>query len=363
MFERVGRFWKDWMEEHKAQLQDLKTMGRMLSRSYLSIVGVIIVAILIVLALIGPYVTPFDPYNQDLEIRLEAPSPRLVSVVLAFLCMVGCGLCNAYVISKHDYSLPKEGLPRKIVQVLTLLMIGFIGITLFQIRNATVLREHLFGVDHMGRDVFSRVLYGARISLRIAIIVAVVASTLGVVVGSVSGYFGGKIEDLLMRITDMFLAFPRLVLAMAFSAALGRGINNVVIAIALVSWPRYARLARGEVLVHKQKDYIDAARALGANSWRVIVFHLIPLCISPIIIQMTLDMGDIILTAAGLGFIGFGAQPPSPEWGLMISEGRTRIHHQWWISTFPGLAILFVVLGFNLLGDGIRDILDPKLRR
>lgn len=161
----------------------------------------------------------------------------------------------------------------------------------------------------------------------------------------------------------MFLAFPALILAMAISASLGRGINNVMLAISVVYWPRYARLVRGEALVHKQKEYIEAVRAIGASSWRIIFLHMLPLCISPIIIQVTLDMGGIILTAAGLGFIGFGAQPPSPEWGLTVSEGRSRIQYQWWISTFPGLAILIVVLGFNLLGDGIRDILDPKLRR
>ncbi|MFX0197855.1 MAG: ABC transporter permease [Candidatus Hodarchaeota archaeon] len=363
MFERVGRRWDQWLEEHRAQLQDLKTMGIMFKRSSLSVVGAIIIVLLVIVAAIGPYITPFDPYKQELETRLGPPSPHLVPIVLTLICTLGFGISNAYVVSKHDYSLPKEGLSRKIVLVLTLLMVIFAGITLLQIRRTTSQEEHLFGIDFLGRDIFSRVLYGARISLRIAIIASAFACSVGVIVGITSGYFGGKIDDILMRITDMFLAFPALILAMAISASLGRGINNVMLAISVVYWPRYARLVRGEALVHKQKEYIEAVRAIGASSWRIIFLHMLPLCISPIIIQVTLDMGGIILTAAGLGFIGFGAQPPSPEWGLTVSEGRTRIQYQWWISTFPGLAILIVVLGFNLLGDGIRDILDPKLRR
>lgn len=363
MFERVGRRWDQWLDEHRAQLQDLKTMGTMFKRSSLSISGAIIIVMLVIIATIGPSIAPYDPYKQELETRLEPPSPHLVPIVLTVLCTFGFGISTAYSVSKHDYSLPKEGLQRKIVLAQILLMVVFAGITILQIRTSTAQREHILGIDHLGRDVFSRILYGARISLRIAIIATALACSVGVVVGVISGYFGGKIDDLIMRITDMFLAFPALILAMAISASLGRGINSVMIAMSVVIWPRYARLARGEALVHKQKENIEAIRALGASSRRIIFLHLLPLCISPIIVQMTLNMGGIILTAAGLGFIGFGAQPPSPEWGLMVSEGRTRIQYQWWISTFPGLAILLVVLGFNLLGDGIRDILDPKLRR
>ncbi|MFQ6124645.1 MAG: ABC transporter permease [Candidatus Heimdallarchaeota archaeon] len=363
MFKRVSRRWDQWLEEHQAQFQDLKTMGIMFKRSSLSVVGAIIIALLVIVAAIGPSLAPFDPYKQELKTRLEPPSPYLTPIVITLLCSLVIGISNAYILSKHNYSLPKEGRQRKIVIVLILLMAIFAGITILQIRTATSQGEHIFGIDHLGRDIFSRVLHGARISLKVAIIATAVASVVGVVVGIVSGYLGGKIDDLLMRITDMFLAFPALILAMAVSASLGRGINNVMIAMAVVIWPRYARLARGEALVHKQKEYIEAIRALGASSKRIIFLHLLPLCISPIIVQMTLNMGGVILTAAGLGFIGFGAQPPSPEWGLMVAEGRTRIQFQWWISTFPGLAILIVVLGFNLLGDGIRDILDPKLRR
>lgn len=222
--------------------------------------------------------------------------------------------------------------------------------------------EHPFGTDQLGRDIFSRILYGARISLRIAILTASIALTIGAPLGLVSGYFRGRVDDLLMRVTDMFMAFPRLILAMAIAAALRPTLENVVIAISLAAWPAYARLARSVTLGIREENYVEAARAMGASTSRILFGHILPGVISPVTIQVSLDMGGILLTAAGLGFIGFGAQPPTPEWGLMISEGRNYIPGQWWVSTFPGLAISLVVLGFNLLGDGIRDILDPRLR-
>jgi len=222
---------------------------------------------------------------------------------------------------------------------------------------------HWFGTDQLGRDILSRVLYGTRISLRIAILTAVIATGIGAPLGIVSGYFRGRTDDLLMRLTDMFMAFPRLILAMAIAAALKPTLENVVIAISLASWPAYARLARGVTMNIREEVYIEAARALGARSGRIMRRHVLPGATSPMIIQVSLDMGGIILTSAGLSFIGFGAQPPTPEWGLMISEGRNYIPAQWWVSTFPGIAISLVVLGFNLLGDGIRDVLDPRLRR
>jgi len=222
--------------------------------------------------------------------------------------------------------------------------------------------EHLFGTDQLGRDIFSRVLHGSRISLRIAILVAAVALAIGAPMGIISGYFRGRLDDVLMRVTDMFQSFPSLILAMAIAAALKPTLENVVLAIALASWPAYARLARSMTLAIREENYIEAARAIGAGNARVLFRHILPGVVSPVTIQVSLDMGGILLTAAGLGFIGFGAQPPTPEWGLMISEGRNYIPGQWWVSTFPGLAISLVVLGFNLLGDGIRDALDPRLR-
>lgn len=223
-------------------------------------------------------------------------------------------------------------------------------------------REFPFGTDQLGRDILSRILYGTRISLRIAGLTAVIATVIGAPLGIISGYFRGRTDDLLMRLTDMFMAFPRLILAMAIAAALRPTLENVVIAISLASWPAYARVARSVTLGLREENFVEAARALGASPLRVLARHIFPGVVSPVTIQVSLDMGNIILTAAGLGFIGFGAQPPTPEWGLMISEGRSYITAQWWVSTFPGIAISLVVLGFNLLGDGIRDVMDPRLR-
>ncbi|HEU5299198.1 MAG TPA: nickel transporter permease [bacterium] len=266
-------------------------------RNPLSLAGALLIGGLIVLAIISPYIAPYDPIQTDIAHRLEAPS-----------------------------------------------------------------RAHLFGTDALGRDIFSRILYGTRISLRIAILTALIATTIGAPLGIITGYFRGRVDDLLMRITDMFMAFPRLILAMAIAAALRPTLENVIIAISLAAWPAYARLARSVALGLREENYVEAARAIGAGPLRVLARHVFPGVISPITIQISLDMGGIILTAAGLGFIGFGAQPPTPEWGVMISEGRNYITQEWWVSTFPGIAISFVVLGFNMLGDGIRDVLDPRLR-
>ncbi len=219
---------------------------------------------------------------------------------------------------------------------------------------------HLLGTDSLGRDILSRLIYGARITLYIVALVALIAPVAGLLVGTVSGYAGGWIDIVLMRITDIFLAFPRLVLALAFVAALGAGIENAVLAISLTAWPPYARIARAETLTIRSSDYIAAIRLQGAGALRIITRHIWPLCISSLIVRVTLDMAGIILAAAGLGFLGLGAQPPSPEWGAMISEGRRFILDHWWVATMPGLAIFTVSLAFNLLGDGLRDVLDPK---
>ncbi|MGF1500859.1 MAG: nickel transporter permease [Paracoccaceae bacterium] len=220
--------------------------------------------------------------------------------------------------------------------------------------------QHWFGTDQLGRDIFDRIVWGARITLYIVALVAVIVVPIGLAVGVVAGYLGGTVEAVLMRITDIFLAFPRLILALAFVSALGPGIENAVLAIALTTWAPYARIARAEALTVRNAEFILAARVQGASTARIIAGHVVPLCLSSVIVRLTLDMAGIILTAAGLGFLGLGAQPPSPEWGAMISTGRQYLLDQWWVPTVPGLAILIVSLGFNLLGDGLRDVLDPK---
>jgi peptide/nickel transport system permease protein len=267
-----------------------------LSRNPLALFGLGILVTLIVLSALAPWIAPHDPYTQELANRLQPP--------------------------------------------------GTAG--------------HLLGTDELGRDILSRLIHGASITLYIVTLVAVTAPVVGLVIGTLAGYVGGWTDTALMRLTDIFLAFPRLVLALAFVAALGPGIENAVLAIAITSWPPYARLARAETLTVRHQDYISAIRLQGASPVRIIAGHVMPLCLSSVIVRVTLDMAGIILTAAGLGFLGLGAQPPIPEWGAMISSGRKFLLDQWWVATMPGLAIFIVSLGFNLLGDGLRDILDPR---
>ena len=220
---------------------------------------------------------------------------------------------------------------------------------------------HWLGTDRMGRDTFSDLIYGSRVTLYIVVLVLVIAAPVGLLVGSTAGYIGGKTDQVLMRITDIFFSFPRLVLALAFVASLGPGLNNAIIAIALTAWPAYARVARAETLAVRKSDFISAVRTQGASSWRIIFRHVMPLSLPSVVVRATLDMAGVILTAAGLGFLGLGAQPPTPEWGAMISVGRENILDQWWVPAVPGMAIFIVSLGFNLLGDGLRDVLDPKM--
>jgi peptide/nickel transport system permease protein len=222
--------------------------------------------------------------------------------------------------------------------------------------------DHLFGTDKLGRDIFSRILYGARISLFVGVAVVLLSSVVGTLLGVVAGYVGGWADEILMRITDIFFAFPSLILAMAIAGALGPSLPNALIAISAATWPVYARLLRGQVLALKEREFVLAARTVGVPEWLIIVRHLLPNMLAPLLVQGSFDMGGAITAVAGLSFIGFGAQPPTPEWGVMISEARTYMATAWWMGTFPALAIMLVVGSFNLLGDGLRDLLDPRLR-
>ena len=279
-----------------ARLAALYTGWLTLRGNTMAMVGLIILLLLLFIAAFAPFLAPHDPFVQDLAGRLQPPG--------------------------------SEG--------------------------------HLLGTDSLGRDILSRIIFGSRITLYIVTLVALIAPIAGLLVGTIAGYTGGWVDAVLMRITDIFLAFPRLVLALAFVAALGAGIENAVLAISLTAWPPYARISRAETLTIRNSDYIAAVKLQGAGALRIIVKHIWPLCVSSLIVRVTLDMAGVILAAAGLGFLGLGAQPPSPEWGAMISEGRQFILDHWWVAAVPGMAIFTVSLGFNLLGDGLRDVLDPK---
>lgn len=229
-------------------------------------------------------------------------------------------------------------------------------------RHAAPGLTHWFGTDSLGRDILSRIMFGIRISMMMVVFVLGLSVPFGVAVGAFSGYKGGLLDDIVMRITDIFLAFPPLVLALAIAAALGRGLVNAMLAVSIVWWPWYARLARGQVLSVRQNLYVEAARVAGAGHLRIIFRHILPNSLSPILVLTTLDVGLVILVTAGLSFIGLGASPPTPELGTMIEEGRKFLLEYPWIPTFPGLAITFIALGSNLFGDGLRDILDPTRR-
>lgn len=270
-----------------------------LKSNTLAMLGLAIISCLILTALFAPILAPHDPYIQDLSNRLQPPFTE-----------------------------------------------GF-----------------LLGSDELGRDILSRLIYGAGTTLYIVFLVTVTAPVIGLLVGTAAGYLGGWTDTILMRLTDIFLAFPKLILALAFVAALGAGIENAVLAIALTAWPPYARLARAETLTIRNSDFIAAIKLQGASTPRIIIGHIWPLCLSSLIVRVTLDMAGIILIAAGLGFLGLGAQPPLAEWGAMISSGRKFLLDYWWVATMPGLAIFIVSLGFNLLGDGLRDVLDPRRQK
>lgn len=223
--------------------------------------------------------------------------------------------------------------------------------------------NHLFGTDNDGGDVFSRVIWATRLDVSVAIIVVGISLIIGASLGVISGFSRGIVDELIMRITDIFMAFPAFILAMAISATLGRSVENLIIALIVVWWPTYARLVRGQVLSEKEKLYVESAKATGAKPLRIMFKHILPNSIYPLIVASTLELGTVIMSIAGLSFIGFGVPPGSAEWGRMIADGRTYMFNQPWIATFPGIAIFIASMGFSLLGDGLRDILDPRLRR
>ena len=294
--------WHDWLMSDRPASRRQASLGRLyagwrtFARNRLAMVGLGIIIALVLVAIFADQLAPFSPYEGDLRTRRLLPPSS----------------------------------------------------------------THWFGTDDQGRDILSRIIHGSRITLFVVVLVAVLAAPIGLIVGTVAGYAGGWVDATLMRITDIFLAFPRLILALAFVAALGPGIENAVIAIAITSWPPYARIARAETLTIRRMDYIAAVQLMGASPARIVMRHIMPLCLSSVIVRVTLDMAGIILTAAGLGFLGLGAQPPMPEWGALISNGRLYVLDQWWVAAAPGAAIFVVSLAFNLLGDGLRDALDPK---
>jgi peptide/nickel transport system permease protein len=223
--------------------------------------------------------------------------------------------------------------------------------------------KHWFGTDNLGRDVLSRVIFGARIPLLISALVAGSVLIIGPFLGGLAGYYGGLLDETIMRITDIFLAFPALILAMAFVAILGPSLQNLALAIVITWWPWYTRLVRGQAVSLRQRPYVEAARTMGVRNGTIVLRHILPNALGPVIVAITLDLGTVILEVAGLSFLGLGVKPPTPEWGLMVSEGVEYVLEAWWISIFPGIAIFLLVLAFNVIGDGLRDVLDPRMKR
>ena len=294
--------WKQWLLTDTPESRKQAALGlayrrwRRFAGNPLSVFGFAILMVLVIVAIIGPWIAPHDPLRQVLSDRLLPPGSA----------------------------------------------------------------SHWLGTDQLGRDILSRIIYGSRLTLSIAILVVVLVVPIGLMIGTTAGFFGGWVDNVLMRITDIALAFPKIVLALAFAASLGPGVINAVIAISITAWPAYARLARAETLRLVQADFIQIARLQGASNLRILLRYVMPLCMSSVIVRATLDMAGIILTVAGLGFLGLGAQPPSPEWGFMVASGRNVLLDSWWVATLPGFAILLVSLAFNLLGDGLRDVFDPR---
>lgn len=257
------------------------------------------------------------------------------------------------------------GLALILFLVLTAILAPIIAPYEFDAQDLTQIRQkpsadHLFGTDKYGRDVFSRVVYGSRIALQVAFIVVGIELLVGVTLGMLAGYFGGWVDSLISGLTDMVWAFPPLILALGIIAAIGSGLINVVIALAITSWAPFARVTRAKVLSMKEREFVEAGIAIGETDWNILGRYLLPTVIAPNLVLATLTIPAAILTTSALSFLGFGAQPPSPDWGAILNEGREFLRDAWWISTFPGLAILLTALAFNFLGDGLRDVLDPK---
>ena len=291
----------NFIQSLKPRIKSLRESLYLIARNKLSLTALIILVLLIIGALLAPYIIPYPEDLADAthtQIKLQAPS-----------------------------------------------------------------LEHLMGTDELGRDIFSRVVYGARVSLSAALAAVGLSLVIGIPLGAIAGSFGGWVDNLIMRITDVFLSFPPLLLAIAMVAVMGSSLNNAILAIALSWWPWYTRLIRGQAISVKERKFVQAAETIGTGRMKIIFKHIIPNCISPVIVQASMDIGGVILTVASLSFLGLGAQLPTPEWGLMISMGRRFFPDSWWYCIFPGLAIFVTVLCFNLLGDAIREILDPKTRK
>ena len=291
----------NFIQSLKPRIKSLRESLYLIARNKLSLTALIILVLLIVGALLAPYIIPYPEDLADAthtQIKLQAPSLK-----------------------------------------------------------------HLMGTDELGRDIFSRVVYGARVSLSAALAAVGLSLVIGIPLGAIAGSFGGWVDNLIMRITDVFLSFPPLLLAIAMVAVMGSSLNNAILAIALSWWPWYTRLIRGQAISVKERKFVQAAETIGTGRMKIIFKNIIPNCISPVIVQASMDIGGVILTVASLSFLGLGAQLPTPEWGLMISMGRRFFPDSWWYCIFPGLAIFVTVLCFNLLGDAIREILDPKTRK
>lgn len=293
-----------WKAEHESQLREYRYTFHLLISNKVSLVGLVIVITLILITILAPWIVPYP-----LEALGKPHTP----------------------VSQYKLLPPSQ--------------------------------TNLFGTDDLGRDIFSRVLYGTRTSLKIGIIVLVIILLIGVPLGAIAGTMGGRIDEIIMRITDMFLGFPSLLLAIAIAASLGSGLTNAMIAVSITWWPWYTRLVRAQAITVREQPFVEAAKSIGLSRSTIAFRHILPNCLSPVIVMATMDIGYVILTAAGLSFIGLGAKPWDPEWGVMVSTGRRVILHHWWYSVFPGVAIFIAVLGFNLLGDGLRDVMDPRIRR